>query len=49
MIPYTVIPAKAGIWGQEVSAGPHETPAFGPHQSNTLMGVPFAGATEMPS
>jgi hypothetical protein len=28
MISYTVIPAKAGISGQEVSAGPHETPAF---------------------
>ncbi len=49
MIPHTVIPAKAGISGQDVSAAPHETPAFGPRQSNTLMGVPFAGATEMPS
>ena len=38
-------PAKAGaLRRKEPTHVPHTAPAFGPHQSITLMGKPFAGA-----
>ncbi len=42
---FIVIPAKAGISGQEVTAWLHETPAFGVPTKYYFVGGPFAGAT----
>ena len=41
----SVIPAKAGIPGQEVTDLLHETPAFGVPAKCYFAGRPFAGAT----
>ncbi len=40
-----VIPAKAGISGQDVTAILHETPAFGFPAKYYFAGGPFAGVT----
>ena len=45
MMNLIVIPAKAGISGQEVTARLHETPAFGAPTKYYFVGSPFAGAT----
>ena len=44
-----VIPAKAGISGQEVAACPVETPAFGVPAKYYFAGRPFAGVTVKPA
>jgi len=41
----SVIPAKAGISGRDVTAGLHEAPAFGVPTKWYFVGCPFAGVT----
>ena len=43
---FIVIPAKAGISGQDVTVGLHETPAFGVPAKWYFVGCPFAGVTD---